>query len=365
MRARHLEPGGSSCTRCAAVLRPGAASCTLCGWPLNQDLTPTAQAVEDGDNLPTPADEEELPGPTDEVEVEPTRLSQDQSHDHGGSDTARPVDRLPAADPLTAPLSLLTVNRTGMPGPMLADELAEGSTGTATIPTSQIVLDPLWDMVPAPELDESDPTESQVPALRPTIRLAWLTTGSVVAVSVLAVTVPILAWAADAVDLMAASAPAGMSVAAGLMVLATLVFSVVVFLAWVSTARANVDQLSPVPQRWSPTVARAGWLVPVAGLFIGWQVLRDLWAASDPATRAEASVRKPEPLLVTSWLAGLAVSSVVSLAGRFVLGGSPLVDAVAGAAVAVAGGCLVLIVLRISRWQDSSSTPPTDGPGAA
>jgi hypothetical protein len=305
--------------------------------------------------------------PLDAVEDEPPAPPPDQPDGRGGPPAARrPVDLLPVTDPLTAPLSLLTADRPDLPEPLLADDPADGAGTAPSTPTSKIVLDPLWDMVPEPEPapPEPDVTQAGSHVVRPVIRRGWLAAAGIVAVSVLAVTVPILAWAADAVDLMAASAPAGTGAAAGLLLVATLLLSAVVFLSWVSTARANVDQLSRVPQRWSPTVARTGWLIPVAGLFIGWQVLRDLWAASDPATRTEALARKPEPLLVTCWLAGLAVSSVVSLAGRFVLGGSPLVDTVAGAAVALAGGCLALTVVRISRWQEPSAAATADGPRA-
>lgn len=133
----------------------------------------------------------------------------------------------------------------------------------------------------------------------------------------------------------------------------------VCFLVWVARSRRYADATSAVRPRWSPTFAVAGWLVPVAGLFIGWQVLRDLWAAADPATRENPDARLPDPLPLIGWLAGLAVASVVWLAGTVVLGGAPFVDVVAAAALAASVRCLALVVRQITTWQDAH--PPACG----
>jgi len=270
--------------------------------------------------------------------------------DPGGSRGSRPTRTVAAdaalLDPLTAPLSLLTMERPGMPEPLLADELLGEPTATPPAPSSRIVLDPLWDTVPGPEPEEPDLFRVPALDLQPVVRLGRFTAAGVIAVSVLAVAIPVVSFvfASLGVAEEASLALAGAAAVA-------LVVSTALFLTWVGRARGNVERISAVAQRWSGRMAVVGWLIPVAGLFVGWQVLRDLWVGSDPRTRSNVGGRTPEPLLVTSWLAGLAVSSVVSLAGRFVLGGSPLVDAVAGIAVALSGACLVATVMRISRWQ--------------
>ena len=388
MRARPPRAGnGSSCTRCAGVLRPGAALCSLCGWPAGQDA-PAAETVK---ALPTESEREpaDPPSSTDTrqlADVAAAQLEVLDARDEAGQDDGTqttddaeaedddappsvppdgdeppgsglhraprtPEVHIPSLDPLTAPLSLLTKERPGLPEPLLADELDTGPARSTPGPSSQIVLDPVWDMVPEPESEDLDALVPAAPDLRPIRRLAWLAAAGIVSVSVLAVSVPLVAWVIGVLGVAEGSALTLAGAAAGATIVVALVVSGVFFLTWVGRARSNVEEMSPVAQRWSRPVAVGGWLIPLAGPFIGWQVLRDLWAGSDPATREATLVRQPDPLLVTSWLAALAVSSVVSLAGRFVLGGSPLVDVVAGVAVALSGACLVATVMRISRWQ--------------
>lgn len=127
------------------------------------------------------------------------------------------------------------------------------------------------------------------------------------------------------------------------------------FMAWVARSRRYADATSALRPRWSATLAVYIWLIPVVGLFIGWQVLRDLWAAADPATRDEPGARTPDPLLLIGWLAGIAVSSVIWLAGTVVLGGAPFVDVVAAVALATSAWCLALAVRQITEWQNDGT----------
>jgi hypothetical protein len=255
-----------------------------------------------------------------------------------------------SVDPLTAPLSLLTRERPELPEALWADEVADGSASALAALGPRIVLDPVWDTVPEPEMDRPEP---YVPPVL--LAVTWLgrtASAGILAVSVLAVGLPLLAWVVGALSTAGEADVAAAGAVVGLTGLGALLVTTLAFLAWVSRAHENVARLSPTGQRWSRGMAVCGWLIPVAGPFVGWQVLRDLWTGSDPTTRGTVG-RQPEPLLVTCWLAGLAVASVVSLAGRFVLGGSPLVDAVAGLAVALSGACLVATVTRVSRWQEA------------
>ena len=56
----------------------------------------------------------------------------------------------------------------------------------------------------------------------------------------------------------------------------------ITFLHWVSRTYARVVTTSPVRQRHGATMAVAGWMIPIAGIVIGYRVLQDLWGRFRP-----------------------------------------------------------------------------------
>lgn len=231
----------------------------------------------------------------------------------------------------------------------------EAGTATAQAGVAVMVRDePLPPFQPAPAVDLSPEVEAPAHTALDAGPARWVT--------VLAVVVGVLALIRTLVSGWLLPAAASTEVAAttstvlGIALVASVVVMTVVFLRWVRHARLVAEAESTFPQRWSPRASVLGWLVPVAGIFIGWQVLQDLWGASDPVTSRDPEARRPEPVLLTCWFAALAVSSVVWLAGAVVLGGAPLVDVVSAVALATSGLCLGRVVKQISRWQQTGST---------
>ena len=380
MRARRLETAsGSSCDRCAAVLLTGVSACSLCGWPVGMGFPEPLLEATDVDPEPEPEDLDAAPinaaaaaqletldaltdeqlTSTDQVdspETDDAAVDDDAVGDETGGDvdtgtgggaperTDAPVMAGVAVasggrtlDPLTAPLALLIEDR-----PSDFDDLADlaGPDLGADLLSQQ------------PALPVTDAPRHQLH------RLAGVVTVLAGLVGALSVLVPVLSWL---VAVEGDSALAPVVAAASIALLVAWGIAGTTFLLWVLRARSNAEQQSSVRQRWPRTLAVVGWCIPVAGLFIGWQVLQDLWSASDPATRDVEDARPPEPLLVTGWLAAIAVASVVSLAGTVVLGGSALVDVVAGAAVAVSATCLALVVRQVSQWQDATGPARVEG----
>jgi len=75
-----------------------------------------------------------------------------------------------------------------------------------------------------------------------------------------------------------------------LMVVAGIVFAgdflvcIVVFLMWLYRARRNLPSLGVIDARWSPGWAIGWWFVPIMALFRPYQLVREVWQASDPTT---------------------------------------------------------------------------------
>lgn len=116
----------------------------------------------------------------------------------------------------------------------------------------------------------------------------------------------------------------------------------IVVALWLGRARRNAVRLAPsAVQRRHPAWAWFGWIVPVALLFVPFQLVQDVWSACRDRVR-----NVPAPRLRTwwgLWLSGVAASNAASrLAGdasSATVAGLLLVSAVllAGAAVAFAG----------------------------
>ena len=135
--------------------------------------------------------------------------------------------------------------------------------------------------------------------------------------------------------------------------------AIITFLYWVSRAYVTVVAESVHDPRHGPTLSLAGWLIPVAGLFIGYRVLQDLWVGSDPQTRRDSSAKISNARLIDVWLLGIVTAFLFSVL-PFALGDSALWGAVAALGVLVAGLALAAVVGKVSDWQDQADllTPP-------
>lgn len=157
-----------------------------------------------------------------------------------------------------------------------------------------------------------------------------------------------------------------------LVFLAAAVVMSVVFIVWMSRARANAELISARPHRLSRGMATGGWFIPIANLWISRIALEDVWMASAP------SAEERQPRLVRAWwavmLSSLAVYIVGSIANPrpvVTLSGGSIVDgldSLAAAAqyvawmntvllilLAVEAALTCTIVLRITEWQTTGT----------
>jgi hypothetical protein len=107
-------------------------------------------------------------------------------------------------------------------------------------------------------------------------------------------------------------------------------------------------------------MALAGWLIPIAGIFIGYRVLQDLWTGSDPTTRYEVDAKPRNARIVDVWLLGLVTATLFAYVMPLVLGDSALWSGIAALGVAAAGLALASVISTISSWQDSPDAEASD-----
>jgi hypothetical protein len=93
-----------------------------------------------------------------------------------------------------------------------------------------------------------------------------------------------------------------------------------VFLAWLYQARVNVRAMGARRLRFGRSWTLASFLVPVLNAFRPYQVVREVWQASDPGNLDPFNWRSVEvPLLLGAWwgafLAWLAIESMALLTG--------------------------------------------------
>lgn len=112
--------------------------------------------------------------------------------------------------------------------------------------------------------------------------------------------------------------------ASGITALALLVglaFSVVTFIRWLVQARRNVDVLGARGLVHSHRWATWGWFVPFLNLFRPYQVVEEVWRASDPQPeRPFTTLREQAPSLLGQWwgawiLAGMLSNAVFRMEG--------------------------------------------------
>lgn len=138
----------------------------------------------------------------------------------------------------------------------------------------------------------------------------------------------------------------------------------ITFIVWLFRTRHNAEVLCAVRHRRARGWLIAGWIVPVVSLWFPKQVVDDIWRASDPRTPAtRVTLRElPHAGLVTawwvSWLVWLIVaegSSRIALHGETVSDRqlSSLVTAVSIVPFLLAGVFVIVVVGRITRFQES------------
>lgn len=138
--------------------------------------------------------------------------------------------------------------------------------------------------------------------------------------------------------------------------------------AWAYRCRANLDTMLTVRLRWSSGWAACGWFIPIANLFVPYQVVREVWAVGRPA-------HNPSRLLGwwwATWIAQMVFFWLTSspLASLSVFD-DPLVIGLANVihiGVALAPGVLgILVIFRVTALQNARRREwmPASAPDAA
>ncbi|GII84417.1 hypothetical protein Ssi03_24070 [Sphaerisporangium siamense] len=145
----------------------------------------------------------------------------------------------------------------------------------------------------------------------------------------------------------------------------------VVFVVWLFRARANAKAMSTLRHRYAKLWLVFGWILPVVSLFVPKGVVDDIWLASqgEPVT-----VRARRPALVRVWWMAWLCSTIVPWTLERVffreddledLRAAALVEVAATAAGLAAAVLAVLVVRRVTVFQELRRTGPAAGPRAA
>ncbi|WP_026454899.1 DUF4328 domain-containing protein [Saccharomonospora iraqiensis] len=161
-----------------------------------------------------------------------------------------------------------------------------------------------------------------------------------------------------------------LSLTLGLLYLALGVVTVVTFLVWLWRARANAERTSTTPHRRARGWVLGGWFVPVVNFWFPYQVVADVYRASSP------DGSRGTPWLAwwwASWLVALVLDRGASAAFEEA---EPTVEmfrtlaitqTLMGVALVSAAVPLVLVLQRITAWQNGSGmqAPAGQSPTAA
>lgn len=149
------------------------------------------------------------------------------------------------------------------------------------------------------------------------------------------------------------------------------VAAAIVFIIWLWRARQNSEALSEGLHTRARGWAIGGWFVPIVAWWFPYQVVRDVWLASDPATRIVTGElrRTSGGKLVGWWWACWIVASVTALISLRHAQGEPSAETIAdierwfrlgatydtvSTVFEVLAVVLVFFVIRrISAWQDA------------
>jgi hypothetical protein len=133
----------------------------------------------------------------------------------------------------------------------------------------------------------------------------------------------------------------------------------VTFLYWVSRMYAHVVSTSPVRQRHGATMAVAGWMIPIAGIVIGYRVLQDLWTGCDPDTCTNREATPARARLIDMWVLGMVTATVFGYAMPLALGDSALWSALSSVGVLTAALALIQVMSTLSAWSTGEAAPST------
>jgi hypothetical protein len=130
----------------------------------------------------------------------------------------------------------------------------------------------------------------------------------------------------------------------------------VAFVVWLRTARDNLARLCVPGPRWAPQWTFWSWVIPGANLVIPLMVVGEIDRASAPRADDPHQGRPIYTAWAVTWTAFLGIYYISKL-----WGGSDTVFVVGSLIQIVAGVFAILLVLRITRHQDSLRTHPVGG----
>ncbi len=341
-----------ACRRCTALLPSGVARCSLCGWPAGVGFPPT-----DGELAMTT--------PPDDVEPEV------EAPDHGQLDAlagiaerqAPPSEEPAEAMPVTpetgaigAPVEAAHVqepdvahDREPSPAPETDGAIEQFDPLTAPLETLIEDIEPQrGDDVVA--VDDSSAVPSRSGRTFDVQRLC----------QVLVMSAALSNLALAGLEVIAEGSMAVLALA--LVSLGIWTAAAITFLHWVSRTYARVVSTSPVRQRHGATMAVAGWMIPVAGFVIGYRVLQDLWAGSDPATRSNPEATPAKARVIDVWLLGLVTATVFGYAMPLALGDSTLWGVLSSVGVLTAALALIQVMSTLGAWSVDTDTDSTTAP---
>jgi len=164
------------------------------------------------------------------------------------------------------------------------------------------------------------------------------------------------------------------STTGGLLYLAALLATAVVFLVWLWRARQNAVWIHRAEHRLTRGWVTGSWFVPVINLWFPYQVVDDIHRASDPAAPYEAGSTtqlRGSRLVAGWWIAWIASNLIVAVA-TFALDPTmttaegfqqyALISTVSTALECLAGVLLIQLVRQISAWQTIPRAVPPPAP---
>jgi Domain of unknown function (DUF4328) len=340
-----------ACCRCTALLPSGVARCSLCGWPAGVGFPPAEGEL----TTTTPVDEVEP-----EVEAAPDHAQLDALAgiaERQAPRTEEPAEPVPAppADVSEVPVEADVeepadvTNTEPAPVPEAVDAVEQLDPLTAPLETLIQDVEPqsVNDVV---ETDDTSPDPGTPGRTFDVQRLTQVLVMAAALSNLALVGLEVIAEGSMAV------------LALALVSLGIWTAAAVTFLHWVSRTYARVVTASPVRQRHGAVMAVAGWMIPIAGILIGYRVLQDLWTGSDPSTRDNPEATPAKARLIDVWLLGLVTATVFGYAMPLALGDSALWGVLSSVGVLTAAVALIQVISTLGAWSTDvgSSTEETE-----
>jgi Domain of unknown function (DUF4328) len=152
--------------------------------------------------------------------------------------------------------------------------------------------------------------------------------------------------------------------------LGLLIMSAVVLLWWLWRARTNAEQLCHTTHRRSRGWVIGAWFCPVVNLWFPKQIVDDIWRASDPYHPSTAPTfhadERPTSGLVHLWWWTWIISNIIDWflfrtdnteRTANLLRTAAIVGTASTALSVIAAVALVLIIRRITTWQNTPRQP--------